>query len=517
LKQILISSEKNLSRIAVLVQGRLEDLHVETGKTDQLVGNIYRARVVNVLPSAQSAFLDIGADKNAYMYIDDAIPPGQKANRQGKEKPNIRHLVQVGEERLVQVMKEAQGTKAARVTTEISIPGRMLVYLPDSARISISRRIQAPAERKRLEQTAARLLTGSEGVIFRTQAEGADEQRIADELCYLRSVWSEALAAAAAKKLPVLVHPGDDLITRAVRDLFSADVDELIVDHGPTFQRVKQMLLSFYPDLADRLSLYQGKLPLFEQYAVEAEIDKALRRQVWLKSGGSIVIDRTEAMTVIDVNTGKFTGGASMQLEELVTRTNLEAAREIARQLRLRDIGGIVIIDFIDMKSSANQARLLAELESELARDRTVTSVLGLTKLGLVELTRKKVRQSLSEALTSPCPTCGGKGRVLSLAEVSRRLEREIRALVKTGEAEAVVVELSAELARHWQEPVDGTARSQRVEQDLQIRLHLLPEARLPVHAYRVRYTGTKQEADRLLALEAGEAKFIGDSSRHQV
>lgn len=472
--------------------GRLSEIFIESDKTEQLMGNVYRGRVVDVLPSMQAAFIDIGLEKNAFLYIDDALAPDWQQGARDAAKPNIRELVRKGEELLVQINKEATGTKAPRVTTQIGLPGRILVYMPQSRQVSVSRKIGQEQERRRLQQLATSLLTPGEGVILRTLAEGVEAKRIENELRYLRTVWQEALNEAKSAKPPSLVYQDADLVIRTVRDTLAEDVEELVVDHPAAFARVKQLVTALYPGWLNRLSFYQGKQPLFEVHGVEHEIDKALRRQVWLKSGGYLVIDHTEAMTVIDVNTGKFTGKSAQQLEETVTQTNLEAAREIARQLRLRDIGGIIIIDFIDMKSKSNQTKVLAALQEALAHDRTSTYVLGMTQLGLVEMTRKKSRQSLTESLTRPCPVCEGKGRVLSETEAALRFEREIRSYVKNSEVEAIVASLPENAAAL----LDG-AEADRLQKELDIQLYLLAEERLHPGESRILYVGNREEAKR--------------------
>ncbi len=501
MKRILISAENGQTRVAVLEADRLVELHAETGETESLVGNIYRARVDNVLSGMQAAFVDIGQKKNAFLYIDDALPPAFHKTRGGREKPNIRELVHNGQELLVEVTKEAFGSKAPRVTTQISLTGRMLVYMPYGGQVSVSRRILDERERKRLEAVARELIDESEGVILRTMAEGADRERLAAELAYLREVWADALAQGKEKKPPCLVYRDADLPVRVVRDLFADDVDELIVDRLAVLERVKQTVRAFHPERADRVRFYQGKTPLFAAYGVDAEIDKALKRHVPLKSGGFLVIDQTEAMTVIDVNTGRFTGAGGQRLEETVTRANLEAAEEIARQLRLRDIGGIVIIDFIDMNSQASRERVLAALQAALARDRTTTVVLGITRLGLVEMTRKKIRQNLSDALTRPCPVCDGRGRVLSGAEALFRLEQEVRASVRQREIEAVVVEAASDLAALLAEGGEAA----RLAGELGIAVHVVAREGMTPGRYRIAYAGSAGEGERRAAALRGQ------------
>jgi len=486
MKKLLINVTGESTRVAVWEQGRLTELYQET-ETADLVGSVYRGRVVDVLPSMQAAFVDIGLDKNAYLYVDDALP----AERQRGAKPNIRELVRGGEERFVQVNKEATGNKAPRVTTQVGLPGRRLVYLPLERHISVSRKLEDERERSRLRQFAERLLHGQEGVIIRTQAAGAGETELAAELAFLRKKWQVAVEESKQKKVPSLVLRDDDLVMRMLRELLADDVDELIVDHPPTYLRVREWVRAVDPSHLNHLVCYQGKRPLFDQFGIETEIEKALQRQVPLKSGGYLLIDRTEAMTVIDVNTGKFTGKGAAQLEETVTRTNLEAAEEIARQLRLRDIGGIIVVDFIDMKLRTNQERVISRLREETEKDRTPARVLGMTQLGLVEMTRKKVRQNLTERLTEDCPACAGSGRVLAVEELLLRFEREAAALTKTQEAEAIVAEVPSRLYKRL------SAERTRLEQEMSVRFYFVEYRSLPADAHRILYVGSRGEAER--------------------
>ncbi len=488
-RQILIEGSGSRQRVARLEDGQLVELHTETDQALQLIGNIYRGRIETVLPSMQAAFVDVGTGENVYLYIDDALP-GERKSEKGKPKPNIRDVVQRGEERFVQVYKEGTGSKAPSVTTELAIPGRMLVYLPGGKSISVSRKIGEQAERERLRQIAETLLQEREGMILRTASAGVDAGQIAAELTYLRERWQEALAASKTKKTPCLIYQDADLVIRTIRDSLSEPPAQILIDDLPTLQRVKQFVAAFQPSLLRNIAFYQDKQPLFDRYGIEAEIDKALRRQIWLKSGGSIVIDQTEAMTVIDVNTAKYTGKATQQLEETVTRTNLEAAGEIARQLRLRDIGGIVIIDFIDMKQSANQVRVLETLQTAVSQDRTSTYVLGFTQLGLVEMTRKKSRQNLVEALTQPCPACQGRGRVLSDAEVAQRLMREIRGLAKSAGHEAFIVELTPDAAQQF------LREREALHAELSVHIFIKQDRHGHAGHFRITYAGSRAEAE---------------------
>ncbi|RNB90581.1 Rne/Rng family ribonuclease [Brevibacillus fluminis] len=485
LKRILIEAYNGNERIAVLENGRLAELYLGADGSGQILGNIYRVRIQKVLPAMQAAFVDAGPEGNFYLYIDDALPPSWKEER-GTPKPNIRDLVREGEERIVQVSKEAVGSKSPSASLDVGLPGRMLVYQPFAGgQISISRKLDDEKERLRLKQAVTPLLAGTEGVILRTQAEGASAEELGQELAYLRSIWTDALADTAGKKVPCLIYQDADPLLKMIRDTASAELDELVIGDFTVFSRVKRYVAAVFPDMLEKLSFYQGKQPLFDVSKIDDELHRALQREITLPSGGSLVIDQTEAMTVIDVNTGKFTGKAFGDLEETVTRTNREAAKEIAYQLRLRDIGGIIIIDFIDMKKVANRERVQAELTAALAADRSPGSVLGFTKLGLMEMTRKKSRQTLSHALTVPCSLCSGKGRVLSGGELLYQLERDLQQMVRLNDIEAAVIELPAELHEQARE----------MAKRLSIELLLgTPDSHQP-GSCQIRYAGSLAEA----------------------
>jgi ribonuclease G len=504
-KQVAISGSGGRLWAALLEQGRLVEWRSEQAETEPQAGCVYRGRVTDVLPGIQAAFVDIGQGKNAFLYVDDALPPFH-----GTEKRLINELVRVGETLLVQVSKEAAEGKAPKVTTRVSIPGRLLVYLPPegravgtvenglpvasvpaepTARVSVSRKIADEAKRRKLRERAAGLLEDGEGVIVRTEAEHADDEAVARELTFLRKRWREALASAAGRKTPCLICRDVGLIEAALRDFGAEDAEEIIVEETAAFQRVKELTEALYPDAADKIRRYQGREPLFERLGLVAQLDRALQRRIPLPSGVHLVFDRTEAMTVIDVNTGAFSGKGGQQREQAITAANLEAAREIARQLRLRDIGGIVLIDFVNMQEAANRERVLAALRAEAAKDTAPVAVLGMTALGLVELTRKRVRASLAERMTEPCPCCGGTGRVLSVDELERRLFDELGGLVRSQEAEAALIEVPARMyERLAADSPEGRP----------LHLYVLRADHLPPERYRILYAGRREEADRL-------------------
>ncbi|NGQ94300.1 Rne/Rng family ribonuclease [Brevibacillus sp. SYP-B805] len=490
MKQILISSDGETVRIAVTQSGRLVEYRMEEG-SDGLSGSIYLGRVTDVLPGIRAAFVDIGLPKNGYLALDD-VPRSSGKRAEEKRSPSHTGRIHEGEALLVQIEKEETGTKGGRLTAEISLPGRKLVYLPFGRQVMVSRKMVGEAERSRLRELMAGHLHDGEGVIVRTMAAGSDDDDLIRELEYLRGLWQEAAARAKGAKPPRRLFDGGGLAARVLHDWLNHEVGEVLLDHSATYQQVKRVMEKLYPELVDRLSFYQGKASLFEREGVEAEIDRALQRQVPLPHGGFLVIDRTEAMTVIDVNTGTFTGQGGRQVEETILQTNLEAAAEIAHQLRLRDIGGIIIIDFIDMTRPADQERVLERLQAELAKDRTPTRVAGMTRLGLVEMTRKRERKSIGELLTTPCPVCRESGRTLAPAEVARRFLREVRGLVMHQDAQAIVGLL----------PPQVMACLDWAEQEKALSVHLLlkEEGRLAPHAYRIIYAGSLQEARQRFA-----------------
>jgi len=445
LKQIIVNSTDQEKRVALLEEGKLIELWIERPGKERLEGNIYKGKVVNILPGMQAAFVDIGLEKNAYLYIDDCLPSRQKEN--SKERPNIREVLTEGQELVVQLTKEPAGTKGARVTTQLSFPGRYIVYMPEDPYIGISRKIEDLQERKRLLEICEELLVDQEGLIVRTMGEGATSEELKNDFFFLRSIWKKVHTIAKASKTQRLVHKDSDLVIKIVRDVFSPDIDELLIDHFEDYTKLVEQLGDVIPEFKKKIRLYSGRTSIFDTYNIESELEKILKRKVWLKNGGYLIIDRTEALTSIDVNTGKFTG--SRELAETVFKTNMEAAKEIARQLRLRDLGGIIIIDFIDMFHQQHRNTVLDCLKEELKKDRTKTHILGFTQLGLLEMTRKKARQTLEDYLTKPCPYCEGTGKISSEETVCAKIEREIREYAKHPDIEAVLLEIHPHLETH--------------------------------------------------------------------
>lgn len=418
-KRIMVSTIAEETRMALLEEDRLAELVLERTQSDHIVGNIYKGKIRNVLPGMQAAFIDIGREKNAFLYI------GDMDNKTGAQQNKVRQPLTVGQDLVIQIVKDALGVKGPRATTHITLPGRYIVLMPTVDYIGISRRIASDAEKQRLKDIAEKICPPGMGMIVRTVAEGKSEEDLMKDTLYLTNLWNSLLARTKHSNAPATLYRDVDLVIRIVRDYLTPDIEELILDSREAFHRAGELLKFMSPELLTKLKLYEQKEDIFSFYQLTEEVEKLGQRQVWLHSGGYIVIDKTEALTVIDVNTGRFIGQTS--LAETVLQTNLEAAAEIARQLRLRDIGGIIIIDFIDMEQEAHKQAVLKNLEKHLKNDRTKTHVLGLTSLGLVEMTRKKARQNLETTLYSECPCCRGRGQIQSPETISLKIKREIR------------------------------------------------------------------------------------------
>ncbi|KEO82676.1 Rne/Rng family ribonuclease [Tumebacillus flagellatus] len=506
-KQILVSQDRRELRAAILEDGRTVEYYTERQATaaQPHVGNIYKGRVANILPGMQAAFVDIGSEKNAFLYLDDALAL-YAGTPNPERKPQISEVLKEGQEVLVQVVKEPVGTKGARVTANISLPGRHIVLMPNSPYVGVSRRIEHEAERERIRQAAERVRDPEVGIIVRTAAVGVADQALEQDYHFLHGTWQRILRQSKGAKVPELVYRDLDLLSRSVRDFFTEDVEELWIDDLEAFESARDMLRRSSPNLYERVKLYRGRENLFAAHRVDQDLEKALKRKVWLKSGGYLVIDQTEALTVIDVNTGKFVGSSS--LEETVFKTNVEATKEITRQLRLRDIGGIIIIDFIDMRDAGHKEQIVEELQKALRRDRTRSHVLGMTQLGLIEMTRKKVRQSLDEVLHRPCPTCDGKGKVLSEETTAARIERELTDYLRGADHEAVLVECHPAVAALLIGQSGQNLR--RMEEEWHIKVYIKGKDSLHLAEHRISWAGTVEEVElRALPVQVGQVLSI--------
>ena len=420
-KRIVVNVIPEEIRMALTEDGSLLEVAVERTESSYMVGNIYKGRVENVLPGMQAAFINIGIGKNAFLYAGDIFP--HKSFQRLVEEDNLT----VGAEIMIEIVKDAMGTKGPRATTHFSIPGRYVVVMPSVDYVGVSRRIESGEERSRLRSLAEKIRPKGMGVIVRTVAEGHSEEELARDFQYLSNLWNALTAKAKKAKAPFLLYRDADLVVRIIRDHVKDDIDEVIIDNAEAHARMLELAKFTSPDLVKKIHLHKAKTDIFTHYELEEEWGKLADRRVELKCGGYLVIDKTEALTVIDVNTGRFIGHSN--LADTIFRANMEAAAEIARQLRLRDVGGIIVADFIDMQKEGHKKAILTELEACLKADNTKTNVLGLTELGLVEMTRKKARQTYEGTLYEPCPCCTGRGIIQSSETLSITIHRQLRRL----------------------------------------------------------------------------------------
>ncbi len=445
-EEILINVTPRETRVALVENGMLQEVHVERASRRGYVGNIYKGKVSRVMPGMQAAFVEIGLERAAFLHASDIVRPNLAVDGEGGEgtpapapTPPINELVRDGQDIVVQVVKDPIGSKGARLTTHLSIPSRYLVLLPYSKVLGVSVRIEDEAERARLKEMLASLLGETRlGYIVRTNAEGQTREALAEDLAYLGKLWSTMGENIARTRVGERIYEDLSLPLRALRDLMRPSVEKVRVDSRETLERAHRFVAQFMPELAERVEHYPGERPIFDLYGVEDEIQNALRKDVPLKSGGYLIVDQTEAMTTIDVNTGGFLG--SRNLEETVFRNNLEAAQAAARQLRLRNLGGIIIIDFIDMVDEEHKRQVLRQLQKAMARDHAKATVYDMSPLGLVEMTRKRTTESLERQLCEPCPACAGRGSLKTPETVTYEIFREITRAVRQFEAQKLLV-----------------------------------------------------------------------------
>jgi ribonuclease G len=429
MEDILINITPQETRVAVLLAGVVQELHIERAASRGLVGNIYLGKVARVLPGMQSAFIDIGLERAAFLHVADIWEHrsgGDKSEGKPKATLPIERLLHEGDPLLVQVVKDPIGTKGARLSTQISLAGRMLVYLPQDPHVGVSQRIEDEAERSKLKDMLGKVIPPEEkgGFIIRTSAEDAGQADLATDVDYLRLRWRQISEVSRQVPAPSLLYQELSLAQRVLRDVVTEQTLSVQIDSRENFVSLQAFAMQYVKRVTGKLAHYAGERPLFDRYQIDDEIEKALGRRVHLKSGGYLIIDQTEAMTTVDVNTGGFVG--TRNFDDTVFKTNLEAAQAVARQLRLRNLGGIIVVDFIDMMSAEHREAVLAEFSKALARDRTRMTVSGFTQLGLVEMTRKRTRESLAHILCEPCPTCGGKGEVKTARTVCYAILRDI-------------------------------------------------------------------------------------------
>jgi len=463
-REILINSSARETRAAILEDGQLVELAIDRPDQRRTVGDIYLARVESIKPGIQAAWVSIGTEKSAFLHASDLVSaedddredddeeePSDDEQPRGRRRPKagpIQDELKRGEEIIVQVTKEPISTKGPRVTAQVSLAGRFLVYMPFASRVGVSRKIGERSERQRLREIGQAVLPkDSGGLIIRTVSEDANEETFRRELQTLMAQWKKIKRKTHFQRAPALVHRETTLTRGIIRDLFSAKVDSLTVDSKPVHGEIVEYLKGIAPELIDRVKLYSDTVPLFDQAGIEQEIRDLYKRRCDLPSGGYILIEQTEALVSVDVNSGRYTGKSDP--EKTILKTNLEAAREVARQLRLRDVGGIIVCDFIDMETKTNRDRVLQELRMHLARDRARTKAFSVSELGLIEMTRQRVRPSHLHSVTDACPVCHGTGRIFSPDTVARRVERAVRRMALEGKREHVIVRLYPDVAMY--------------------------------------------------------------------
>ena len=504
-KEMIISSNGHETRVAILEDDQLAELFVEREQNRGVVGNVYKGRVSKVLPGMQSSFVDIGLERDGFLYVSDVIadldeydkddeepesggsngstgsngaivaaealsaPPerrGRGRDRRDRDdekrapEPKIEELLKEGQDVIVQVAKEPLGTKGARLTCHVTLPGRFLVFMPTVDHIGISRKIDSRDERSRLRGIVKEFReqhSFSGGVIIRTAASGRSKEDILADLNYFYKIWVDMRQRGEQRRSPVTVYQEPSLVAKLLRDLLTDDYSAIRIDHPVEHQRALEFIGRIMPNLANRVKRYDKDFPIFEEYGVQAELDKALRSKVWLKSGGSIVINQTEALVAIDVNTGRYVGKKTAgRLEDTIIKTNLEAAKEIVRQIRLRDLGGIIVCDFIDMEEKKNRQKVFQAVEQELRKDRAPSKALQVSDFGLVIVTRKRVKQSLERVLTEPCPYCSGAGTIKSSATVCYEILSEVRKVGSDLDGPGVLLRVNPDIARALQEEERG-------------------------------------------------------------
>jgi len=511
-KEMIISSSAHETRVAILEDDQVAEIFIERERSRGVVGNVYKGRVSKVLPGMQSAFVDLGLERDGFLYVSDVVatfeefdrletdddaapsPPGsagqaQRGNggRRDRERerdkadPKIEELLKEGQEIIVQVAKEPLGTKGARLTSHATMPGRFLVFMPTVDHVGVSRKIDSREERARLrgivrefrEQTG---FTG--GLIIRTAAANRPKEDIVSDLSYFHKVWTEIRHKAETSRAPAVVYQEQSLVAKLLRDLLTEEYSAIRIDNALEYRRVVELIERIMPSLAGKVKLYEKEYPIFEEYGVQGEIDRALRSKVWLKSGGSIVINQTEALVAIDVNTGRYVGKKSAgRLEDTILKTNLEAVKEIVRQIRLRDLGGIIVLDFIDMEEKKNRQKVFQAVEQELRKDRSPSKALQVSDFGLVIITRKRVKQSLERVLTEPCPYCAGSAVIKSSSTICYEILAEVKKISADLNGQSLILRVNPDIARALRD--EERAVFKDLKQSLGRDIALRPDAQL--------------------------------------
>ncbi|HMC50401.1 MAG TPA: Rne/Rng family ribonuclease, partial [Solirubrobacterales bacterium] len=520
-KTILVSAERGETRVAVLEakqkggKSNVAELYIERRGRRSIVGNIYKGKVDNVLPGMEAAFVDIGLERNGFLHVDEILTPdGEQAPRRGRGGGRrINELIKPGQEILVQVVKDPLKSKGARLSMNVSIAGRYLVFAPSGSGVGVSRRL-AEKERDRLRKMVDRTYEGPGGLIVRTAAHGAKKGDFVREISYLQKLSEVLERRSASSKAPALVFQEADLSIRVLRDVFLSEFEKAVIDSPKQFERVTNFFQRTAPELVGGVELYEGKKPLLEKWKVDEEIESTLNRRVDLPSGGYLIIDYTEALTVLDVNSGSFTGRGKGGLEETITKVNTEAAEEAVRQLRLRDIGGIIVIDFIDMARASNRDKVLKTMRKALDADKSKSYVVEVSPLGLVEMTRQNVTDGVREILTEACPTCAGVGVVLSAETVALEGLRKMRDIAaENGDSEAFLVRVNPKVAHELTAEDSGLAE---LEEETGKRFHFEGGDALPIDTFIVIEQGSRGEIEeRALPFKVGEEVLVDIDEPH--
>jgi ribonuclease E len=492
--------EKEETRIAILAEGRLEDYHVERSSRETLVGNIYKGKVENVHASLQAAFVGIGLERNSFLHVSEVHGPGEtgrsrRPNRGPRPKRLIQDLIQPGQEVLVQVIRDEFGEKGPSVTMELGLPGRFLVLTPLSPTVGVSKKIEDPKQRTRL-RGMMREITGDRpdgvGFIIRTAGAETDPQDLKADYEYLKRVWDAVQGKAREARPPALLYEESDIDLRAVRDYFTPDMEEVIVDSRPVYDRLVSFFEGVMPRHRERLKLYEGTTPLFHRQGIEAQVEQLNQKAVPLPSGGSLVIEQTEALTAIDVNSGRLVRESSP--EDLAVRTNLEAAREVMRQLRLRDVGGVIVIDFIDMKQDRNRRRIESELRDEARKDRAQTVILPMSAFCLAQIARQKIRPSVASVAHDPCPACGGTGLVKSIESIGLEVMRALKSTLDREDIATVEVRVGPEVFQLLE-----TRKAEIQDMELKYRKRIRPQRVRDQPDHRVEFTCYSPNGDKVV------------------
>ena len=497
-KEMIISSNGHETRVAILEDDQLAEMFVEREHNRGVVGNVYKGRVSKVLPGMQSSFIDLGLERDGFLYVADVVDTldefdklsgddedegggkgrnGSRGEGKGERpQPKIEELLREGQEIIVQVVKEPLGTKGARLTSHVTMPGRFLVFMPTVDHIGVSRKIESREERSRLrgivrEFREANGFTG--GVIIRTAASGRPKEDILGDLEAFHKIWTEMRQRNESSRAPAVLYQEQSIVSRLLRDLLTEDFQAIRIDNEQEYQRVLELVERIMPSLAPKVKLYNKPFPIFDEYGVQAEIDKSLKSKVWLKSGGSIVINQTEALVAIDVNTGRFVGKkTSGRLEDTIVKTNLEAVKEIVRQVRLRDLGGIIVLDLIDMEDKKNRLKVYQAVETELKKDRSPSKALQVSDFGLVIITSKRVKQSLERVLTEPCPNCSGTGVIKSSSTICYEILSEVKKVSPDLNGHRLLLRVNPDIARALKEEEHAVVKDlkQSIGKDVTIK-----------------------------------------------